>query len=81
MMTYLDALLRSSTTFITDSLQAAPFLTFAVFVLIHILFTPAIITLVFRFFGLASITDEAQTSPTCGVVDVPKDEPTQTEVH
>lgn len=84
-VTYLDTLLRSFITFITDSLQAAPFLTFAIFVLIHILFAPTIITLVFRLCGVASTTDESQeTCPTCdgsGVVDVPKDKLTQTGVH
>ncbi|KAJ5517252.1 hypothetical protein N7527_008812 [Penicillium freii] len=47
-MTYLDTLLRSSTTFIADSLQAAPFLPFTIFVLVHILLAPTSITSVSR---------------------------------
>ncbi|KAJ6125379.1 hypothetical protein N7471_012696 [Penicillium samsonianum] len=85
-VTYLDTLMRSFTTFILDSLQAAPFQTFAIFVLIYIVFAPTVITLVFKLCGLPPVTDnESQrTCPTCdgsGVVDVPQDKSSQTEVH
>lgn len=82
---HLDTLLRSFTTLNTRSLQTVPFLTFVIFVIIYILLAPTIVTLVFILCGLVSTTDESQkTCPTCdgsGVVDVPKDKSTQTEVH
>ncbi|KAJ6191221.1 hypothetical protein N7519_001242 [Penicillium mononematosum] len=51
-MTYLDTLMRSFTTFIVDSLEAAPFQTSAIF-------APTVITFVFRLCGLAPM-DEPQ---------------------
>ncbi|KAJ5604185.1 hypothetical protein N7537_007141 [Penicillium hordei] len=78
--------MTSFSTFVLDTLQAAPFLTFVSFILIYILLGPTIITLVFRLSGLAPTTDESQrTCPTCdgsGVVDVTmQDKSSQTEVH
>ena len=82
-VTFLETLLGSFVTFITDSLQTAPFLTFAIFILIHILFGPTFITLVFRWCGLAATDKESQgTCPTCGgsgVVDMTQDKSSQTD--
>ena len=86
LVTSLDTLMCSIGTFILDSLHAAPFQTFAIFLLLQFLLAPTVITLVCRWCGLAPGTDnESQrTCPTrdgSGVVDVTQDKSSQTEAH
>ncbi|KAK6838605.1 hypothetical protein RU639_000782 [Aspergillus parasiticus] len=63
-VTSLDTLVRPFANFIIDSLEAAPFLSFVILVLIYIFLAPTVIAWVFRLCGLASATDN-ESQRTC----------------